>query len=550
MDRRDLHIAHRRIWILVLCAFLAVGAGAQKQSELFYNSGVLDGQPLYYLAYSPQGGTTKLPLLLYLHGATDKGNGNQLSKLKNNGLPRLIEEGADYPMIIISPQLPKTFDGDWRSDLVDEIFQHVRSNFPIDETRIYLTGFSLGGGGAWRYAMAYPEKLSAVVPIAGTSFDPERACSLKNLPVWAFHGTLDPVVPHQGSLDMVEEINRCGGNAKLTSFPNVKHYSWRRAYKDPNLFIWLLKRSKRPSKSDVRAILEEVKEPEFVEGLTEVAKLPNSLKETSGLSISESNLIWSHNDSRGLPYIIGIDTLGAIQQLKRVTNAANYDWEDMTSDQDGNIYIGDFGNNTNTRKEMQVYRVPNPSKVDSDRIAAEKIEFQLPDQLQFPPHRSKKNFDIESMIYFKDSLFLFTKNRTSPFNGITKIYRVAANPGSYVAELVDSLQLGRSHMLNDWVTSALSVLAENTSCCFLTRRLRFFPVLKDQNSLQATRKNYISAISRRKKPFVFMEITTFISLMRSLPGKLVVSSIPSILRSGYPNVNRKCDFFSVNLQFF
>ena len=114
----------------------------------------------------------------------------------------------------------------------------------IDPTRIYLTGLSMGGYGTWHMAVTYPQKFAAVVPICGGGGwmygFPKRVCALKDVPVWAFHGALDPVVPLQASQDLVNALNECGGEARLTIYPEALHDSWTQTYDNPELYQWLL----------------------------------------------------------------------------------------------------------------------------------------------------------------------------------------------------------------------------------------------------------------------------------------------------------------------
>jgi hypothetical protein len=172
--------------------------------------------------------------------------------------------------------------------------------------------------------------------------------------------------------------------------------------------------------------------------LRKVGMLPTQLVETSGLAISHSNLLWSQNDGGSMPTLYGFDTLGNLVRNISITNATNNDWEDLAQDATGNIYIGDFGNNNNTRTDLRIYKIPNPTSFTADGITAAVINFKYPDQKGFPPTEAQKNFDAEAMIFFNDSLFIFSKNQTNPFNGYTKLYRIPSTPGSYTAALIDS----------------------------------------------------------------------------------------------------------------
>lgn len=120
--------------------------------------------------------------------------------------------------------------GDLRA-LLDDAF----GRYPVDRTRVYLTGLSVGGYGAWRLASAYPELFAALVPVCGGG-DPDRACTLEEVPTWAFHGAKDEVVPPSESVRMVEALEQCGGDVRLTLYPDLAHNAWTRTYANMELY--------------------------------------------------------------------------------------------------------------------------------------------------------------------------------------------------------------------------------------------------------------------------------------------------------------------------
>ena len=119
--------------------------------------------------------------------------------------------------------------------LLDEIEQ----NYRVDPERVYVTGLSMGGYGTWQMAFHCPERIAAAAPICGGGkwFFKDR---LKDVPIWAFHGANDPVVPLKESEEMVAAVKSAGGTAKLTVYPGVEHNSWDKAYADEELYEWLL----------------------------------------------------------------------------------------------------------------------------------------------------------------------------------------------------------------------------------------------------------------------------------------------------------------------
>lgn len=190
--------------------------------------------------------------------------------------------------------------------------------------------------------------------------------------------------------------------------------------------------------------------------LREITALPAELAETSGITVSNANLIWSHNDSGGEPVLYSVDTLGTIGRTLTVTNATNVDWEDLTQDAQGNVYIGDFGNNANSRKNLCIYTIPNPDSFVENSVTAGIIRFTYADQTAFPPADAQKNFDAEAFVALNDSLFLFSKNQTNPFSGYTRLYKLPAIPGTYTLMPVDSFLVDPAPVKGQITSAAIS----------------------------------------------------------------------------------------------
>lgn len=185
-----------------------------------------------------------------------------------------------------------------------------------------------------------------------------------------------------------------------------------------------------------------------------VGRLPNELSETSGLTITPSGKIWSHNDSGNDPNLYEISGGGSILRTIHIENTNNTDWEDLAIDDQGRIYIGDFGNNSNNRQDLAIYRIADPGSLSSDTLRADTIAFHYANQRGFPPNTSDWNFDCEAFFWFQDSLYLFTKNRTNPFNGYTNMYRIPAEPGMHTAVLADSFFTGLGLKEQYWICAA------------------------------------------------------------------------------------------------
>ncbi|MBP6978953.1 MAG: hypothetical protein KBB71_11640, partial [Lentimicrobiaceae bacterium] len=179
--------------------------------------------------------------------------------------------------------------------------------------------------------------------------------------------------------------------------------------------------------------------------LRPIVRLPDVIKESSGIVVTGPNEIWSHNDSGNPNKLYCFDTTGALIRTLEISNVANIDWEDLARDDQGNIYIDDAGNNDNDRTDLAIHIIANPGMIVGDETEAETIHFVFEDQNAFPPPVSNKNFDIEALVWHQDSLLLFTKNRSIPLNGYCKQYVLPAQPGQYIARLADSVYLGSTN---------------------------------------------------------------------------------------------------------
>lgn len=194
-----------------------------------------------YLLYLPKDyseNNESFPLVLFLHGAGERGN--DLEKVKVHGLPRLINEGKEFPFIVVSPQCPE--DMFWSTDVLSALLDEIEANYRVDKNRIYVTGLSMGGNGTWSLALAEPNRFAAIAPVCGWSV-PSVACTIKHLPIWVFHGAKDDVVPISASEIMVERLKSCDGNVKFTVYPEANHDSWTETYNNEELYKWFLEQS-------------------------------------------------------------------------------------------------------------------------------------------------------------------------------------------------------------------------------------------------------------------------------------------------------------------
>jgi predicted peptidase len=237
----------KRISALGLCLIMAcvipVVATPRTLAELPRQKKVLvAGKPMTvrYLLYLPQRYARETrkrwPLILFLHGSTEKGDDLQI--VKRAGLPAYLEQVRSFPFVVISPQLPQDQDR-WDPVEMKALLDAVLPDLRVDRDRMYLTGWSLGGNGVWRMATRYPNLFAAIAPVAGWG-DADDAKTLKNLPVWAFHGARDTNVLPSESFDMVKALRRQGGDARLTLYPDLDHDCWVTVYRSAKLYDWFL----------------------------------------------------------------------------------------------------------------------------------------------------------------------------------------------------------------------------------------------------------------------------------------------------------------------
>ena len=198
---------------------------------------------LNYWVYTPQNPRKGLPLVTFLHGIGERGSDPE--NVCRTSLPKWLREGRWTPDAwVICPQCPDGMDWHTQAEKLKAVIDHEIEELEADKDRVSITGLSMGGYGTWSMAVLYPDMFSAIAPVCGGG-SPGRAKLLTHLPVWAFHGAQDDVVPLHYSVDMVDGINKVGGNARLTIFHTLAHNSWDEAYGTTNVLDWLLEQSRK-----------------------------------------------------------------------------------------------------------------------------------------------------------------------------------------------------------------------------------------------------------------------------------------------------------------
>lgn len=203
---------------------------------------------LDYLLFLPEGyssdATNKWPLMLFLHGAGERGT--NLDLVTVHGPPKIVKAKKDFPFVLVSPQCPA--ERIWRDEELLALLDKVSAERNIDTNRIYLTGLSMGGYGSWSLGTKYPERFAAIAPICGGGEQlplllpsAQMKAALKSLGIWAFHGGKDAVVPLEESQRMTNAAVRAGcTDVKLTVYPEAGHDSWTQAYNEPDIWAWFL----------------------------------------------------------------------------------------------------------------------------------------------------------------------------------------------------------------------------------------------------------------------------------------------------------------------
>jgi predicted peptidase len=217
-------------------------------SQTVLNYAIEGGERIACLLHQPGTGTDdtrrRYPLILYLHGAGERGS-DPLT-LKAYGLTKLLDDKPNFPFIVVSPQCPP--DSWWpHSDrLLLALLDHVITHYLADSDRVYLMGSSMGGYGAWELGSMYPDRFAAVVPVCGLSLDPPaQVCSLKDTPVWAFHGLKDVIVPPFHTDIMIHTLQACGGSPKATYVDDAGHELGTTAYQNQELYTWMMEHKLR-----------------------------------------------------------------------------------------------------------------------------------------------------------------------------------------------------------------------------------------------------------------------------------------------------------------
>ncbi len=193
-----------------------------------------------YVVFVPKGVKKPWPTILFLHGAGECGV-DGLRQVAVGLPPAIMLDRGRWPFLVVIPQKKEVRDL-WKQDreYLDAVLHAVEKEFEPDPHRRYLTGLSQGGRGTFDLVKSLAWQFAAAAPVCGWADLEQVAKDFRDVPLWAFHGEDDNVVPLKGSRDAVEAILAAGGTAKITTYPETGHNSWDAAYRESELPAWLL----------------------------------------------------------------------------------------------------------------------------------------------------------------------------------------------------------------------------------------------------------------------------------------------------------------------
>lgn len=222
-------------------AMLFFGIANAQEVKAEYKQEVKTSLQVSYILDYPKDAKTEVPLIVFLHGSGERGN--DLELVKRNG-PLQYKHLIKEQVAILAPQCP---EGQWwDTEEIYHLIKEIQKKYKIDANRIYLTGLSMGGWGAWKLANEHPELFSALAPVCAPSDRWMKATihRYKGLPIRIYHGGNDDVVSPMASIDMYQALKRENIDTKLIIFPDDNHNSWDSTYSNPEFYEWILSKKK------------------------------------------------------------------------------------------------------------------------------------------------------------------------------------------------------------------------------------------------------------------------------------------------------------------
>jgi predicted peptidase len=213
-----------------------------KQEKQAFEKKITITVGLEYLLYLPEDYATsrkRYPLVLFLHGSGERGS--KVEIVANHGPCKEVKNGRKFPFILVSPQCPE--DTWWDSRVLTALLDTLEKKYRIDKNKEYLTGLSMGGYGTYDLASKTPKRFAAIAPICGAG-NPSIAPKLRDIPIWATHGTRDGAVPFDEDKKLIDAIIAAGNKqVKFTAVKDGEHDVWTDVYKGTEIYDWLLSHS-------------------------------------------------------------------------------------------------------------------------------------------------------------------------------------------------------------------------------------------------------------------------------------------------------------------
>ena len=221
--------------VFSLMSLTATSFYAQEIKKEFKKEVKIETQISYLLDY-PEKAKGKVPLMIFLHGSGERGN--DLEMVKRNG-PLMHKGLMNEPVAILAPQCPA--DNWWDTQAIYELIKEIQKNYNIDETRVYLTGLSMGGWGTLKLAMEHPEKFAAVASVCAPTDRVMMANihQFKDMNIKIFHGGMDDIVLPENAFNFYQKLHPINKKAELIIFPNDNHNSWDSTYSNPAFYEWM-----------------------------------------------------------------------------------------------------------------------------------------------------------------------------------------------------------------------------------------------------------------------------------------------------------------------
>jgi predicted peptidase len=234
--------------VLVSTLLLGLGFGqtATGQHSDEFQGTVTRAVQMKYLLFIPDSyrdnESKKWPLIMYLHGGSRRGDDPDKLREPGFGLPALLEKEKSFPFIVVSPLCPNgEFWTDTESLIV--LLDKIEKEYAVDLSRVYLTGHSMGGFGTWYLAYKYSDRFAAIAPMSAPFVVTAWADRLKKMPIWAFHGSDDNLVPIGGPKDLIAALRALGSDVRFTVLPRRDHYILD-TYENKELYSWFLEHSR------------------------------------------------------------------------------------------------------------------------------------------------------------------------------------------------------------------------------------------------------------------------------------------------------------------